>query len=257
MCMCTSTRYSSTDVVQNNNNNHIYFTLLFPGTPSSLCNNQPVVINHPMMLVSGAGASLNIFTFFLEDCCKVKRFPWVSNTTFWNGYLAGPQGLNYRHLKIKDEAGPISFYHMNCEHGTGSAICEIHSSHNINIYGFKTEGNTVALDIVNSSQVQLYGTGGCGCVPNSSTTNVSLYQIREGSTNILMANVVGQGSHYSSSFENPFGEAGCDPSRETRIMWENGVTTPVLDRPVVFVVSSATKSSGSSVVVEEEETLQQ
>ena len=141
-------------------------------------------------------------------------------------------------MKIEKAAGPVALYHLNCEHGTGDAICEFSGANNINVYGFKTEGNTVALDIVGCTNVSLFGTGGCGCVPNSTVgKGVSLYQVRGNSSGVLLANVVGQGSRRSPAKNNPFGEAGCDPSRETRVRWEEGgVTTPVLDRPVLFWV---------------------
>ena len=211
-------------------------------SPSLLCHEPPIQINHPMMLISGLTTSLRIFTFFLEDCCRKAQFPWITynattNKGFWKGWLAGPQGSNYRHLRIEKSVG-IDLYQMNCEHGTGDAICEIEESRDIKIYGFKTEGNTVALNIINSKNVSLFGTGGCGCIPKSNVENRSLYMIQGNSSNILLANVVGQGSHYSAGINNPFGEEGCDPSEETRVRWESGsVTSPVLDRPVVFVIN--------------------
>ena len=64
-------------------------------TPSAACHQPPTTINHPMMLVTGPRASLKVYTFFLEDCCKSERFPWVGgngNDGFWKGWLAGPQG---------------------------------------------------------------------------------------------------------------------------------------------------------------------
>ena len=50
----------------------------------------------------------------------------------------------YRHLLVADGAGPVSFYHLNCEHGTGEAICEFNGAHDVHVYGFKTEGNVRA-----------------------------------------------------------------------------------------------------------------
>jgi len=51
----------------------------------------------------------------------------------------------YRHLKVDQGASGLSFYHLNCEHGTGEAICEFSNASDINVYGFKAEGNVVAL----------------------------------------------------------------------------------------------------------------
>lgn len=52
---------------------------------------------------------------------------------YWSGFLAGPQGPHYRHLKVADTAG-VGFYHLNCEHGTGEAICEFSNSTDLDVY---------------------------------------------------------------------------------------------------------------------------
>lgn len=205
-------------------------------TPTASCHQLPVKINHPIMLVSGEKASLDIYTFFLEDCCHDGKFPWLPNA-FWDGFLAGPQGSGYRHLKIEKGAGPVNILHLNCEHGTGDVICEINNAHDVAIYGFKTEGNKRSLDIINSKNVELFGTGGCGCVPNGTE---GLYRVLN-STGILLANVMGQGERPSPQENNEFGEAGCDPSVSFRVEWGTGPKplnrTRPFDRPVAFVLS--------------------
>lgn len=124
-------------------------------------------INHAIVRVSGAGAAVDIFNFFLEDCCRNASFAWRPKA-LWQGYLSGPQGPHYRHLLVTDGAGPVRFYHLNCEHGTGEAICEFaNGSRGLDVYGFKTEGNTVGLWMRDVHAVGMYGSGGCGCVPNS------------------------------------------------------------------------------------------
>eukprot|EP00912_Choanoflagellata_sp_UC4_P000051 UC4_evm3s34 len=101
--------------------------------------------------------------------------------------------------------------------------CLPHNSsgaHGIRIFGFKAEGNVAALEIRNAKQVKLYGTGGNACVRNDTIWPDSfspffptLFRIIN-STDILLANVMGQGSHDTAPSENPFGESGCDPGRQ-------------------------------------------
>ena len=188
------------------------------------------------MLVTGAGVSLKAYTWFLEDCCRHATFPWFSPKAFWNGFLAGPQGNNYRHLLVTGGAGPVDFYHLNCEHGTGDSICEFNGAHDVRIFGFKTEGNTVALSIRDSDRIFMYGAGGCGCAPEQNQTQYRIVN----SSNVLLANVMGQGGHATLPQDNPFGEVGCDPSVDRRISWSRAeeayVITPPYDRPVAFVV---------------------
>jgi hypothetical protein len=84
---------------------------------------------------------------------------------YWSGFLAGPQGPHYRHLKVADSQG-VGFYHLNCEHGTGEAICEFSNSTDLDVYGLKTEGRFVTLWVRDCDRVSVFGTGGCGCSSN-------------------------------------------------------------------------------------------
>ena len=124
-----------------------------------------VRINYPLQLVQGA-KRLKMYTFFEEDCChehvtKVsKAIPGYP--AYWQGYLAGPQGPLYRHLKVADTHG-VGFYHLNCEHGTGESICEFTDSTDLDVYGLKTEGRFVTLWVRDCDRVSVFGTGGCGC----------------------------------------------------------------------------------------------
>lgn len=205
----------------------------------------PTPINHPMMSITGKNASLKFFTFFLEDCCRTETFSDPS--TFWKGYLAGPQEAHYRHLLVTNGAGPVQFYHLNCEHGTGEAICEFsNGAHDIDIYGFKAEGNTVALWIRDCDNIKSFGSGGCGCVDNKTVwppsfeqDAPSFYRIQR-STNILLANVMDQGSQRTKPEGNPFNEVGCNPNAENKILAEakgEQILTDVFDRPVAFIVN--------------------
>ena len=205
----------------------------------------PTPINHPMMSITGKNASLKFFTFFSEDCCRTETFSDPS--TFWKGYLAGPQEAHYRHLLVTNGAGPVQFYHLNCEHGTGEAICEFsNGAHDIDIYGFKAEGNTVALWIRDCDNIKSFGSGGCGCVDNKTVwppsfeqDAPSFYRIQR-STNILLANVMDQGSQRTKPEGNPFNEVGCNPNAENKILAEakgEQILTDVFDRPVAFIVN--------------------
>ena len=126
-------------------------------------------INYPLQLIRGA-ENVKLFTFFEEDCCHEhstsvsKSRPGVP--AYWSGFLAGPQGPLYRHLKVESSTG-LNFYHLNCEHGTGEAICEFAgNSSRINVFGLKTEGRFVTLWIRDCDDVAVFGTGGCGCSAN-------------------------------------------------------------------------------------------
>ena len=206
----------------------------------------PVSIDHPMMLVTGNGTSLKYYTFFLEDCCRTETF---NVSTFWKGYLAGPQEAHYRHLLVTDKAGPVHFYHLNCEHGTGEAICEFsNGAHDIDVFGFKAEGNTVALWIRDCNNINMYGSGGCGCVQNDTVWPAqfeqdfpTFYRIQR-SSNVLLANVMDQGSQRRGDGSgNPFNEVGCDPNAENKILAQTKagkkILTDVFDRPVAFVIN--------------------
>ena len=63
--------------------------------------------------------------------------------------------------------------------------------------------------------------------------------------NVLLANIMDQGSRLTKPQNNPFNEIGCNPDSENKILVEdlNGkkMVTDVFDRPVVpqpFVLSS-------------------
>lgn len=212
----------------------------------------PVEINHPLQLVSGG--HLSAYTFYLEDCCREAQLPDPDYTS-WPGFLAGPQGPHYRHLKVEKSSGPISFYHLNCEHGTGEAICEFEHSSDIDVFGFKTEGNFVSLWVRDCDNVRLLGTGGCGCSANTTTYPPryatgyapSLYRF-ERVTNFVAASVEDQMSILEPGFTpegNEFNETGCQPYNILADI--DGPNVPgrsvvdVLDRPVVVKRGGARK----------------
>ena len=129
---------------------------------------ESVEINYPLQQVIGA-SDVKLYTYYDEDCCnknvtsKNKAAP--GQPEYWGGFLAGPQGPHYRHLKL-DGASHVGFYHLNCEHGTGEAICEFSNSTMLSVYGLKTEGRFVTLWVRDCDDVSVFGTGGCGCSAN-------------------------------------------------------------------------------------------
>ena len=136
-------------------------------------------INYPLQLIRGA-AHVKLFTFYEEDCCHEhstsvsKSLPGVP--AYWSGFLAGPQGPLYRHLLVETST-EINFYHLNCEHGTGEAICEFaQNSSRINVFGLKTEGRFVTLWIRDCDDIAVFGTGGAGCSANDTVYPLDFVQ---------------------------------------------------------------------------------
>lgn len=236
----------------------------FPGEGCS----PAVPINHPMMLISGRGASAQVFTFFLEDCCRDAVYPWQPNA-FWDGYLSGPQQAKYRHLLVTDGAGPVGFYQLNCEHGTGEAICEFaNGTHDVDVYGFKTEGNTAGLWIRDCSNISLYGTGGCGCVGNKTvfppsfeaTAVPTMYRVQR-SSNVLLANMMDQAHdlHPPNPIRpNMFDESSCAMESVNMVLVEGSTSsesrfvTQPFDRPVIVIVNQSVVESSSTTHATEE-----
>eukprot|EP00035_Acanthoeca_spectabilis_P001559 m.81023 g.81023 ORF g.81023 m.81023 type:complete len:1212 (-) comp10967_c0_seq1:393-4028(-) len=204
-----------------------------------------VPINHSMVTISGNGTSAKVYAFFLEDCCRNATFAWEPGA-FWAGYLSGPQLGGYRQLVVTDGAGPVSFYHLNCEHGTGEAICEFsNGAHDVAVYGFKTEGNTVALWVRDCDGILVSGAGGVGCVGNDTVWPAgfapifpTLYRIQR-STGVLLANLMDQVHLLQETHPNMFNEHICDMRSVNTILWSgvdgkvDNVTRP-FDRPVYF-----------------------
>jgi hypothetical protein len=93
---------------------------------------------------------------------------WDHREFLFYSHSAAPAALCSaadRHLKLAN-ASNVGFYHLNCEHGTGEAICEFSHSKNLSVYGLKTEGRFVTLWIRDCDRVSIFGTGGCGCSAN-------------------------------------------------------------------------------------------
>jgi hypothetical protein len=167
-------------------------------------------------------ATLSVYGFYSEDCCREAILP-VKGYNSWAGALAGPQGAHYRHIKVGEGSSGVRFYHLNCEHGTGEAICEFEGATDVDIYGFKTEGNFVSLWVRGCDRVRLYGTGGCGCSANDTLSypagyasgyTPTLYRF-ENTPNYLIANLMDQGSLLADDVvphPNEFNETACHAS---------------------------------------------
>ena len=73
--------------------------------------------------------ALSWFTFYLEDCCRTRVINGVDVGPRLLGRL--PRRAAARRLPpparpdAGGDDGAIRFYHLNCEHGTGDAICEL------------------------------------------------------------------------------------------------------------------------------------
>lgn len=201
-----------------------------------------VPIDAPLHLVTSS-ARLSWFTFYLEDCCRshVVNGVDVGPLAYWDSFLAGPQQQNYRHLLVRDAGitapqGSLRFYQLNCEHGTGEAICEFDGVRGVDIFGFKTEGNGIALLIRNSQDVRLSGSGGVGCVEDPSSKKATF--VLENTSAVTFANLADQGSmrapHTKRGYGDEFGEAACVPTASHTLRHEATFVTAPLEHPVVY-----------------------
>ena len=175
---------------------------------------------------------------------------------YWSGFLAGPQGPHYRHLKVADTKG-VGFYHLNCEHGTGESICEFSNSTDLDVYGLKTEGRFVTLWVRDCDRVSVFGTGGCGCSANDTIYPPdfakgyppTLYRV-ERTPNFQFSSLIDQHSMYPlSKYPNStptsrprdmFAEGGCPPSITHMLYVAQGHGSPAMqtqtyDRPALYL----------------------
>lgn len=194
-------------------------------------------------------------TYYDEDCCH-NHSTSVSiarpgQPAYWSGFLAGPQGPKYRHLLL-DQVQGARFYHMNCEHGTGEAICEFAHSNNISVYGLKTEGNFVTLWAHDCDQISIFGSGGAGCSANDTVYPAgfaqyppTLYRF-ERTPNFQFANLVDQhpftpmGVSFKNRHRDMFDEAPCPPEITHMLYDDQAGTSPIVqtipfDKPALYI----------------------
>ena len=122
-----------------------------PSAPSIPCKPSKN-LSHPLLLLSD-GAAGRFYNLENED------FLYESPT--------------YRHLLVRDTAGPLRFYSLNMEHATSEANAELTNVSFVHIFAFKTEGAwrdliqhggrhnpAVGLWVRNSSNVYISSFGG-------------------------------------------------------------------------------------------------
>eukprot|EP00117_Sycon_ciliatum_P043633 scpid60461/ scgid31570/ len=175
-------------------------------------------VTHPLMVISGGG-----------------KFYTLGN----GGH--DHQMPSYRHILVVNSTAGASFYHLNAEHGRGDANVEIRASSNVSIYGFKSEGNFVAMLFRNSNNTSLYGFGGNAAAfpvtfkyPAGYTqATPSLFRI-ENCKNLRIANVMDftRSRGGNATF---FAGEGVDPRLWTMILDQTlDRYIPPLDRPVLY-----------------------
>ena len=91
-----------------------------------------------------------------------------------------------RHILVNDTAGPVRFYHFNPEHSVANANSEFRGSHNISVFGTKSEGHSATLWVRDCTNVFHSGHAGAynALFGATFTSKRSLYQDRLG-TKIL------------------------------------------------------------------------
>ena len=78
-----------------------------------------------------------------------------------------------------------------------------------------------------NANFSLFGTGGCGCVANNTRwpstfeQDFPTYYRIQRCKNVLLANIMDQGSRLSKPQNNPFNEIGCNPDSENKILVED------------------------------------
>jgi hypothetical protein len=85
-----------------------------------------------------------------------------------------------RHILVNDTAGPVRFYHFNPEHSVANANSEFRGSHNISVFGTKSEGHSATLWVRDCTNVFHSGHAGAynALFGATFTSKRSLYQDR-------------------------------------------------------------------------------
>jgi hypothetical protein len=63
---------------------------------------------------------------------------------------------------VNDTAGPVRFYHFNPEHSVANANSEFRGSHDISVFGTKSEGHSATLWVRDCTDVFHSGHAGAG-----------------------------------------------------------------------------------------------
>jgi hypothetical protein len=94
-------------------------------------------------------------------------------------------GEHYRHLLVKDIAGPLTFYQFSPQYATGACATEFDGTRQVSIYGSKYEGNHPMVWVHDSDHFRLLGHGG-----NAKASEDGALMLVERTPNFLIANAV-------------------------------------------------------------------
>ena len=170
----------------------------------------PPTFDHPFVVIHGHGAG-KWYNFHQES---------------WQ--LQGP---NYRHLLIKDTAGPLHFYQCNVEHARSETNMEIRKASHVYIYGLKGEYNRPIVKMVESRDVAIFGYGGNA----AAYPGTSLFEIQD-CGNYRLTLLVDTPRYPGDGSPDHFAGEGVDP-RLWHMVTErhdgSEFRTPPLDRPTV------------------------
>lgn len=170
----------------------------------------PPTFNHPFVVVHGHGAG-KWYNFHQES---------------WQ--LHGP---NYRHLLIKDTAGPLHFYQCNVEHARSDANMEVRNASHVFFYGIKGEYNRPIVRIAESRNFAIFGYGGNA----AAYAGTGLFEI-EDCRDYRLTLLVDTPRYPGDGSPDHFAGEGVDPRLWHMVIEkEKGseFRTPPLDRPTV------------------------
>ena len=138
----------------------------------------------------------------------------------------------------------VRFYQANFEHASSEANMEVRDAFNVDIYSFKSEGEwsdliahggrhspCVCVWVRNSSHVHVYSHGGNARPPKTGSDYPagfaqyppSLYRITNGSTDVILTNLVDQfqfppESEWNMVFDD---ESGLTPQCDRSALWKS------------------------------------
>jgi hypothetical protein len=94
-------------------------------------------------------------------------------------------GKDYRHLLVRNNAGPLRFYQFSPQHAVSACATEFDRATGVAIYGAKYEGNIPMVWVHDGDDFALYGHGG-----NAKATEGSALMLVERTPRVLIANAV-------------------------------------------------------------------
>ena len=152
----------------------------------------------------------------------------------------------YRHMLVEGNrpTDSVRFYQANFEHASSEANMEVRDAFNVDIYSFKSEGEwsdliahggrhspCVCVWVRNSSRVHVYSHGGNARPPKTGSDYPagfaqfppSLYRVTNGSTDVILTNLVDQfqfppESEWNMVFDD---ESGLTPQCDRPALWKS------------------------------------